>query len=382
VAAIPDDDVAKKAQSLVDKGLTYLKGKQDADFSWSKDFPGVNALVLKAFVQDPAYDPEDKFLDKGFEKLLSCQKEDGSISQDMLATYNTAIAISALAASKEGEYKEQLRKALDYLKGIQWSDKIEGVKGQNEKVGEDNVNYGGWGYGRKGRADMSNVQIAMDALHDAGLDPKDEAYQRALKFISRSQNLSETNKEKWAGNDGSFIYTPAGGKEGATGESMAGEYVSPDGKRMLRGYGSMTYAGLKSMIYAGLTKDDPRVKAAWSWITKHWTLDENPGMREGDPEQAQYGMFYYYFTLARALNAYDEPVITDGQGNKHDWRAELVQKLIGLQKEDGSWQGDKKWMEDNAVLTTAYVVLTLQEVQQDLKQHPAKPAMDKSKAAD
>ena len=28
----------------------------------------------------------------------------------------------------------------------------------------------------------------------------------------------------------------------------------------------MTYSGLKSMIYAGLTKDDPRVKAAVQWI--------------------------------------------------------------------------------------------------------------------
>ena len=40
----------------------------------------------------------------------------------------------------------------------------------------------------------------------------------------------------------------------------------------------MTYAGLKSMIYAGVKHDDPRVKAAYEWIQKHYTLDENPGM--------------------------------------------------------------------------------------------------------
>ena len=47
---------------------------------------------------------------------------------------------------------------------------------------------------------------------------------------------------------------------------------------MLRSYGSMTYAGLKSMIYAGLSHDDPRVKAAWEWIGRNFTVDENPGM--------------------------------------------------------------------------------------------------------
>jgi len=38
----------------------------------------------------------------------------------------------------------------------------------------------------------------------------------------------------------------------------------------------------------------------------------------------------------------------------------------------GSWAGEKKWFEDNGVLTTSYAILALQEIQQDLKQHPAK----------
>ena len=39
----------------------------------------------------------------------------------------------------------------------------------------------------------------------------------------------------------------------------------------------MTYAGLKSMIYAGLKQDDVRVKAAVGYIAKNYTVDENPG---------------------------------------------------------------------------------------------------------
>ena len=91
--------------------------------------------------------------------------------------------------------------------------------------------------------------------------------------------------------------------------------------------------------------------------TKNWSLDENPGMRLNKPENAQQGLYYYYHTLAKALNAYDQPTITDGQGNPHDWRVELIDKLSTLQKEDGSFVGDKKWMEENPVLTTSYVVV-------------------------
>ncbi len=74
--------------------------------------------------------------------------------------------------------------------------------------------------------------------------------------------------------------------------SMAGN--TADGG--LRSYASMTYAGLKSMIFAGLTPDDPRVEAALTFIRKNYSLETNPGM--GDA-----GLFYYYHTFAKSLTA-------------------------------------------------------------------------------
>ncbi|MEA2735535.1 MAG: hypothetical protein QOE14_1986, partial [Humisphaera sp.] len=291
------------------------------------------------------------------------QLDSGGIYQDLLANYNTAIAVSALAAAKEPAFKPRMDRAVAFLKVLQWTPDAKGPKGETV-ADKSNPWYGGWGYGRHGRPDLSNAQIAVEALHDAGLDPQDKAYQAALVFLSRTQNNSETNDQPWTGDDGGFVYTPAN-----NGESMAGESTT-DGRRQLRSYGSMTYAGLKSMIYAGLSKDDPRVKAAVDWIAKHWTLEENPAMREAGDEFAQQGLYYYYYTFAHALDAYDEPIITDAAGKPHDWRIELIDKLATLQKPDGSFVGDKRWMEDNAVLTTAYVVLALQEAKRDLKEHP------------
>ena len=364
-----DDPTAERAQELIDRGLEYLKRQQKPDGGWQgeNDPPAMTAIVLKAFVQDEKYDAKSDFVKRGYDKLLSYQLEDGGIYKDLLANYNTAIAISALAAAEEPTYRERIDRAVAYLKGLQWTPNT--APGPNEERVTDDKNpwYGGWGYGRRGRPDGSNLQIAIDALHDSGLKPGDPAYEAAMKFAARMQNSSETNDQPWSGDDGGFVYTPAN-----NGESFAGETTTPDGQRRLRSYGSMTYAGLKSMIYAGLSKDDPRVKAAWAWVTSNWTLDENPGMRFAGSDSAQHGLYYYYHTLARALNAYDEPVITDPRGMKHDWRVELVQKLASLEREDGSWIGDKRWMEENPVLATAYVVLALQEVRADLKEHPAK----------
>jgi squalene-hopene/tetraprenyl-beta-curcumene cyclase len=95
-------------------------------------------------------------------------------------------------------------------------------------------------------------------------------------------------------------------------------------------------------------------------------------MKLNKPEMAQSGLYYYLHTLAKALNAYNQPTITDPRGTAHDWRVELIAKLASLQKPDGSWVGEKRWMEDNAVLVTSYMVLALQEAQKDLKENPAK----------
>ena len=360
-------DLEARTQKLIDDGLGFLKAKQQANGGWTtsdREPVAISALVLRAFAREPSIGANADFVARGYEHLLGFQLENGGIYQDLLANYNTAIAISSLAAAKKPEFQPRIDKALAYLRSLQWTAGTgPGPKGETID-GVNNPWYGGWGYGRSGRPDGSNLNIAIDALHDAGLKPGDSAYEAALKFVTRSQNLSETNDQPWAGNDGGFAYTPAN-----KGESFAGEFTDEAGNRRLRSYGSMTYAGLKSFIYAGLTKDDPRVKAAFAWISSSFTVKENPGMRAGNPENARHGLYYYYHTLARAMYAYNQPLIETPSGPV-DWREALVAELESVRQGDGSFVGDARWMEQNPILTTAFVVLALQDVRADLQRLP------------
>ncbi len=375
-AAQSDAQLARATASvLIDNGLAYLKRQQQGDGGWQrseKEPLGVTSLVLKAFVQQPTYTSTTDPAKQGFERLLSFQLEDGGIYKNLLASYNTAIAISTLTAAKDPAMKERIERAVTYLRTLQWTP--ETVSAEDEKISSDSDPwYGGWGYGGrsrgKGRPDLSNTQFAIEAMHEAGVKSDDPAMQAALKFVTRVQNRSESNDQPWAGNDGGFAYGPSDARDG---ESFAGAYTDTDGKRRLHSMGTMTYAGLKSFIYAGLSKDDPRVQAAWRWINANWTLDEHPGMSFSGEDKKRNGLFYYYHTLARALRVYGEPTITTPQGKTFDWRVELISSLAKQQNADGSWTGTKAYMEDNPIMVTAYIVLALQEAVADLNERPAK----------
>ena len=56
-------------------------------------------------------------------------------------------------------------------------------------------------------------------------------------------------------------------------------------------------------------KDDPRITAAMTWLKKTYTLDENPGL-------GKQGLFYYYHTFAKALDAVGQKEFVDAKGVK------------------------------------------------------------------
>lgn len=338
------------ARQLTERGAKYLLAAQQPDGGWSERAgPGVAALCVKALAREPSVGTDHSAVRRGVAYVLRHQREDGGIysAEGLLRNYETSVAISMLAALGGGRYRADLDRAVQFVKQIQWD--------ETESIDRDNPWYGGAGYGQGKRPDLSNTQLMLDALRDSGLPPQDPAYQKALVFIQRCQMYGERNDQPFAkgSTQGGFIYSPANG-----GESKAGE-IEIGGRRELRCYGSMTYAGFKSMLYAGLSRDDPRVVAALDWIRRYWTLEYNPNMPEA---QSREGLFYYYHTFSRALAAYGEDRITDSLGREHDWREELVSRLRSLQREDGSWVNESdRWMEGLPALTTAYSMLALQE---------------------
>ncbi|MDP6410025.1 MAG: hypothetical protein QGI46_11660 [Planctomycetota bacterium] len=319
---------------------------------------GMSAMALSALQALPAPRPPavQQTIDDGLAWLASLQKPDGSIHDGKLANYITSASILAMARSGKAEFAGHLARARGFLVALQ-ADEGEGYS-------EGDLYYGGIGYGNDERPDLSNLQMALEALSAAGLEEGDETFRKALRFLERTQNRSESNDLSVregdrvvvrSGDDGGAAYSP--------GESPAGHATLPDGTRHPRSYGSMTYALLKGFVFAGLKQDDPRMQAAWKWIREHYTLDVNPGFEHvDDPRAAYQGLFYYFHTMARALDLFGEEHVVDPGGVAHPWRRQLCGRLLAMQRrDDGSWVNENapRWWEGNPVLATSYAMITL-----------------------
>ena len=336
---------AKAYQQAVEKALGYLQKTQNEDGSYGKQpTPAITAICIEGVLR-AGRSPDDPFVAKSLKYIEGFIREDGGIySKDSpVQNYETCLSLLCLnEANKDGRYAKAIKNADAYLKKIQWTG--------DKSIDESDFKFGGAGYGKDGRPDMSNTGFLMDALKATGNGPDDPAMQAALVFISRCQNLeSEHNQAPFAAkvNDGGFIYSPVG-----KGESKAANTPDmPEGA--LRSYGSMTYAGLKSMIFAGVKQDDPRVKAATEWVKKNYDLTSNPGMGKA-------GLYYYYHTFAKALSALGQETFTDAKGVTHHWRHELLDALVARQQADGSWMNENdRWLEKDASLVTGYALMTI-----------------------
>ncbi|MCM2373517.1 prenyltransferase/squalene oxidase repeat-containing protein [Aporhodopirellula aestuarii] len=353
-----NSNLNSRIDRLADRGIEFLRtrGQSDDGAFSGETGAAVTGLCVRAILEHrPTAINTDPVVKKSLEFLESKIQPDGGIYQtgSLYRNYETSTAVLALIAANQAQsgddshrkYDSILRRAEMFLKEIQWD--------EGEGITPKDTEYGGAGYGSHSRPDLSNTSFLIEALHELGNDADDEAIQKALKFVARTQNLAPPEGTS-DGNDtvhgekigdGGFYYTPAAG-----GQSKAGEEANGG----LRSYGSMTYAGLKSMIYAGLSQDDPRVEAALGFIRENYSLEKNPGM-------GAQGLFYYYHTFAKALDVAGLEVVDAEGGSVHDWREELVATLEANQQADGSWvnRESDRWMEGDRQLVTAYCLLAL-----------------------
>ncbi len=369
----PDGDVSLKLeiQRAIDKGISFLKNKQDQETgAWSdSDMPAFTALAVSAMMGDPSRDalaPPPKEVEKGYGFIVSKAKRDGGIYGKGLATYNTSLSVMALVQSGKKEHLPIIAKARRLL--------INQQQDYDKRGSVDNLFDGGIGYGGSyAHSDLSNTHLAMEALHyskkvlaDTEFDESNEFdldWDAAIEFVSLCQNSKKTvEKHKdWAAlrneDEGGFIYFPGDSKSGEI------ELTAADGskKTALRSYGSMSYAGLLAFIYAEMDINDPRVQSALKWLRSNFTIEENPGM------DAQ-GLYYYYHTMAKALSLARVKQLKTPEGKVINWKELLALKIMSTQKRDGSWinEGSNRWMEDDPVLVSAYSLLTLEYIFREL----------------
>lgn len=470
-------DPREQARAMAVKAAAWLRTQQDASGGWSVPsdatkggpvYPAISGLALAGLVSEPRASAKDDAIARAVGFIIRYQQPDGGIYDRILPSYNTAICAAALAKIDTPEARDAAGRAAEFLKQIQYGEAALAGAGGPEAatpVGPEHPFYGGWGYGNRGRPDVSNTHFALEALREAGVPETDPAFRRAIVFLQRMQMIESTpdgtkvNDQPYAkgSTQGGFIYATAVNKDSVgQGQSFAGEIVesqsgppgceatftldasvkspmtrqdagtrldaaakyeaalaaghmvvlgpSGDGKSSrditvrapitdtekfraviagafadvlgdkpaisvrqidawqgvsrLRAYGTVSYAGFKSYLYAGLSKSDPRVLAVKDWVSRNYTLDENPGVGTD-------GLYYYYNVFAPALAANAEEtlrvVAPDGAESRRNWRADLVAKLATLQDADGSFRSvDDRWLEDNKVLITAYALRALQ----------------------
>ena len=341
------------AQSIT-RGVRWIESQQDKSGAWSDPKnPAITALALLSILRSQDSGPRAASVtENGFRFLRSHVQPDGGVYGEGLSNYNTAISLLAFLQLGAQEDAVIIRNARAFL-----------VRQQAEQMVRPELN-GGIGYGPSGvspkrqHPDLDNTLVSLEALRACELaastsESPDKGvhldWAAAIAFVSRCQNLPATNPMEWVSNSeselGGFVYYP--------GFSNAGEVDEPGGRKALRSSGSMSYAGLLSFIYADVSKDDQRVQAALGWLQRNFTLEENPGL-------GKQGLYYYYHLMAKALTA-SKTTTLHASGKTHDWARELAIELINRHESAGFWVNETgRWMEKDAVLVTAYGLLTLE----------------------
>jgi squalene-hopene/tetraprenyl-beta-curcumene cyclase len=381
-AEAADGSIEARAKAAIERGLDWMLAQQQTNGVWSSaQNPALTAMP--AWALSASGRPQDlKAIEKAVAFIKGCAQPDGGIyvivpgrRGGTYGTYNTAICMTSLHYCDNAGSTRILQKAREYVASTQLT-------------GQEGENNGGFGYEaasspRAGGADLNNSAWVISAMaltqdveekRPAGEKRADIDWEAALGYVDRMQVKPDA---KGANPDdaGGFLYRlpdkgrsgppstipmaegkPPAGRGGQEGGRPAGGPTPGMGRPMLRSYGSITYSGLLSMLYARVGRDDPRVVSAVDYARRHWTLDENPG-------QGQQGIYFYYTIMARALALLDVnelPPAEDG-GTPIAWRDQLIEKVISLQKEDGSWANENnRWFENDSVLTSSYAILTLE----------------------
>ena len=396
-------DTAADRDAMIDKAWVYLKSiyqgndktmdenKVGIPGGWGRKSTNIpyTAMVLQSLLGSKVWNSEDAMFKDSVAFILESQETTGAWSyapdgmvdkvKGVRAVYVTSLVVELFSElnAMDGPWKAKLNDAVakgrDYIKTSQ----VGNANGPAPTYEKSKVGFGGWAYSKeeipeavekKGKpaSNMSTTGFAIDALHACGLKADDPLWADALLFLKRNQNAGEVHDAGWkATSGGKSVKYPDktdpnyGGAVYSEETSKPGFHENEDGTVTLLSYGTMTYNLLRCYLFAGLKKDDVAVKLAYGWIQRNYTVEKVPGWP--DAKNFDRGLFYYYHSMAKTLDAMDVDTIEEPErGLKHDWRADLVGALKTRQKEDGSWvNANAAWQEDSPTLCTCYALIAL-----------------------
>ena len=137
---------------MIGQGIKYLKSAQAEDGSYSSQTgTGVTSLVTAALLRQ-GLTPEDPQVARSLRFLRQQVHSNGGIYAEGSnhRNYETCLAVLCFAeANRDGKYDKLLKSADAFLKGLQWDD--------DEGHARTSASYGGAGYGRHSRPDLSNT---------------------------------------------------------------------------------------------------------------------------------------------------------------------------------------------------------------------------------
>ncbi len=323
--ACADDKInAKEVRDSINRGMKFLLDEQNDDGSFPISSPqhrgGVTALCTLALL-NAGVDAKSPSLAKAIQVV-------SAIPEEHLTTYTASLRVMVLCLADPKSHRQQIASDEKWLEKIQI---------------QDGPSTGGWGYGNdlvETAADASNSQFAILALHEArqiGLPVTDQVWQRAKIYW---ENMYEAKS-------GGFFYRPN---------------IRQDP------YGSMTCAGISSLIIIEENLIDPRdavspegnivlcrgarkidkVSKAIDWLAKHFSVQRNP-------EQDVMTKFYYLYGLERAGRISGRRFF-----GEYDWYRLGAAHLIKTQKDaSGAWQGAGGLGEESEIIATSFALLFL-----------------------
>lgn len=339
ITVVGADLAPGEVRKAMDLGIRYLQSEQTPNGTWS-EYPGqqggITALCTLALLNAEENPLDDPTVKKALDYL-----------RKLRPTTTYVISLQTMVLCRATPKDDQL--VINH--NVEWLEKTQ-VKDKNAPPDRK----GGWSYGtppneRSIAGDGSNSQFALLALYEAG---------RVAESGQISLNIHRETWERvrtyWINNqreeDGSWGY-----------------YKPMDGT------GSMTCAGIASLVISGDVLHDPdakvtgdeidgcfrapsedqdRVDRGIDWLRRHFTIHANP------PSSASSGTrlwhYYYLYGLERAGRLSARRKI-----GEYDWyregAAHLIQ-AIGTVVSRSSWKGSGH-AEDNEDIATSLALLFL-----------------------